>query len=125
VSLAPARNFTLTLAERVRALAGPPAYSVRKRAMEDLEDRILKRLRELPLDVATRTSRRDMARLIDLVERHNRYYPVEANLPMEPLTGVLLDCGEPWKPLPFPTIEALYDRARSAGSLGYPGIGPR
>ena len=41
----------------------------------------------------------DLARLNDLIGRHNRYYPIEANLPIDVRTGRLLDRGAPWRPL--------------------------
>ena len=44
---APARNFTLSAEQQVRAAAGgPPAYIRRKRAIEDLRESILRVLIE-------------------------------------------------------------------------------
>ncbi len=44
---APAHNFTIATEERVRAIAnGPPAYVRRKRAIEDLEEGLLRVLVE-------------------------------------------------------------------------------
>lgn len=54
---------------------------------------------------------RRIARLAELVHAHNRYYPVEANLPIDPLTGLLLERGKRWEPLAAPTFEALFARA--------------
>ncbi len=40
----------------------------------------------------------------DLIERHNRYFPAESRLPMDPRTGdfVLLD-GRPYRRRPLDT----------------------
>jgi hypothetical protein len=127
-TFAPARNFTIPLAARVRAAAGPPAYAVRKRRIEDLEDELLVAVRdmlatsrrsqgELPLEIvrrmfeADRSVSRRLRELTSLVAAHNRYYPVEANLPLDPKTGALLERGSAWKPLPAPCVEAFLARA--------------
>jgi hypothetical protein len=116
-TLAPIRNFTISTEDRVRALAGPPAYVRRRRAIEDLEQAIVDRLIEArdltdPLRVLRSKRAIDtlLARVNDLIERHNRYYPSEANLPLQPRTGALLERGVPWKPLPPVTVEALLAR---------------
>ena len=116
-SIDPPRNFTIALEDRVRALAGPPAYMRRKRAIEDLEEKLvnntlaLLRAGRAPDEIEART-RRDLARRNDLVDRHNRYYPAEANLPIHPRTGRLLERGAPWKPLEGWTVETLVERAK-------------
>jgi hypothetical protein len=98
----PARNFTVTTEEKVRALMGPPAYMRRRRDIEDLEENLLKKLR-----AGKPPESLDLRPINDLIDRHNRYYPVEANLPIDPQTGVLLELGRPWKPMPKLTIETL------------------
>jgi hypothetical protein len=104
---APARNFTITTAERVRALAiGVPAYVRRRKDIEDLE----RELAATPLDVAIDAKK--LARLNSLIERHNRYYPVEANLPVHPRTGALLERGAPWRPMDAATVASLRARDR-------------
>jgi hypothetical protein len=51
---------------------------------------------------------RAMARLEELVSRHNRFYPIEANLPIDARTGMLRDRhGEPWRPMQCPSLEDL------------------
>jgi hypothetical protein len=93
---APNRNFTLTVEERLRAYAqGPPAWSRRRRRIEDLEDELSRRAAVAPEEELAA----GLATLNDLIARHNRYYPVEANLPLDPRTGALLDGGAPWRPL--------------------------
>jgi hypothetical protein len=128
-TLAPARNFTIPLASRVLAAAGPPAYCVRKRRIEDLEAQIVDAIQEAVLlapDLADarrtlanrRTIERQLRQLAELIVAHNRYYPVEAKLPLDPRTGQLLERGAPWKPLPLPTFDALFARATESGREG-------
>ncbi len=103
-SSSPPRNFTITTAERVHAMAiGAPAWSRRLKRIEDLSAILV---------AHARAGRRDEAeaRLVEilkLVDAHNRYYPMEANLPFDPITSRLIDRGEPWRPMPRPTIESL------------------
>jgi hypothetical protein len=121
---APVRNFTVSVDERVRAIAGgPPAYMRRKRTIEDLERAIVRTLAErcaeaIARGIDARSHARDSAparaieRLEDLVARHNRWYPIEANLPMHPRTGEVVDrTGEPWRPMRAPGVEDLIARA--------------
>lgn len=114
---APLRNFTLSVEQRIAAMVtGPPPYAVRRRRIEDLESSLIDTLIKegavqspsIPLAVA-----RKLEELNRLIGEHNRYYPVEKNLPVDVLTGQLLDMGEPWTPLPAVTIDALRDKARS------------
>jgi hypothetical protein len=114
------RNFTVDPAERVRALAaGPPAYVLRRRRIEDLEAAVVRSIRvheakepvnprEPPLAIA-----KSLSHLYRLIDAHNRFYPVEASLPIDVATGALLDFGRPWKPLVAPTIDELMARARA------------
>jgi hypothetical protein len=123
----PACNFTVSTEERVGAIAkGPPAFARRRRAIEDLEEAIVRALVQLCCDAASRGADvaeqaaharraapgRAIGRLGDLVARHNRWYPIEANLPMDPRTGQLLErSGEPWRPLGPVTLDDLLARA--------------
>jgi len=105
---APARNFTVTLEDRVRAAAGPPAYVRRLREIEDIEARLVREV----LDGAD-PERLDLRRINDLIDRHNRYYPCEANLPMDPRSGRLLErVGRPWTPRPPFTASVVAQLAR-------------
>jgi hypothetical protein len=124
---APARNFTISTEKRVSSIVGgPPAYVRRKRAIEDLERTVVRILAERCAEASARgidpraqlfpvacsTPVRAVERLRDLVSRHNRWYPIEANLPMHPRTGEILDrTGEPWRPMPVPTFDDLLARA--------------
>ena len=108
---APDRNFTLSLEERLRAyVQGVPSHIRRRRRIEDLEARLVGRLAE---DAAADVTA-DLALLDGLIDRHNRYYPIEANLPVDLRTGRLVERGAPWRPLSPADVASL--RARAARS---------
>jgi hypothetical protein len=113
-TVAPPRNFTLSLDERLRAYAqGVPGYMRRRRRIEDLEERLLRRLgeAEAPAEaLASKEVAADLTLMNELIEKHNRYYPIEANLPMDPRTGRLIERGVPWRPLPSVTAADLLAR---------------
>jgi hypothetical protein len=119
-SLSLPRNFSVSTAERVRALiGGPPAYALRRRRIEDLEAWIVRSIREYEakgsrVDLASPPAPlgRAMATLVRLVESHNRYYPIEASLPIDVATGELVELGKRWRPMPVPTVAELVGRAR-------------
>lgn len=121
-SLDPPRNFTLTTDQRVRALAvGVPIYAERKRHIEDLEAAMLKKLVALydalvakgaAPDAAKKQAHEaanatDFTKLNTLIAKHNRWYPVEANLPCDPKTGAYLLFGRRWNPEPLWTAARL------------------
>jgi len=114
----PERNFSLSVDDRLRAFAqGPPAYMRRRRAIEDLQAGLSRKLAEFGGDsVQMAEMVADLARLNDLIDKHNRYYPIEANLPIEVRTGRLLERGVPWRPLPSVTAADLVARAAARGS---------
>jgi hypothetical protein len=110
-TVSPARNFALSADERVRAyMSGAPAYALRRRRIEDLQAQLAKMLREpgdlQPTELRARLAQ-GLERLNMLIDKHNRYYPIECNLPIDVATGQLLDMGEPWRPLPPVTLESL------------------
>ena len=96
-TVSPPRNFTLSVEERLRAYAqGVPGYIRRRRRIEDLEARLVATIAaaEVPAEAAMAPQiTADLALLNDLIGRHNRYYPIEANLPVEVRSGRLLDRG--------------------------------
>jgi hypothetical protein len=128
----PPRNFTLSVDDRIRALTiGAPAYATRKKHLEDLEERHVRALVALhdalvakhagrpDLDeLVTRAlhekaSTFDVKRMNTLVETHNRYYPIEANLAMDLRTGEYKIYGKRWLPEEPWSVERLVARARS------------
>jgi hypothetical protein len=114
----PARNFQIPLAERIRAMGGPPAYIARKRSIEDFEAAFVRRLRDALAvseeKAATAIRGSEIERLNKLIDAHNRYYPIEANLPVSYKTGEFMVWGEPWRPLVSWTLERLLQVARTA-----------
>jgi hypothetical protein len=94
------RNFRPDPAAGVQALGGPTAWMRRLRAIEDAVEQHERRLgaewralaREIrdPAEFAAdwrRLAREwSFAEVNELIERHNRYFPAEARLPMDPRT---------------------------------------
>ncbi len=125
----PPDTMKLTLQQRLRAAAGPTAYMRRKRRIEDMEAAFLRELREVhekalaelrdpaaaALLLAHHAGTLDIAKLNDLIDRHNRYYPMEADLRIDLRTRTVMDGDEPWSPLPFITAEALIARVVGGG----------
>jgi hypothetical protein len=117
-TVSPPRVFTLSVEERLRAYAqGVPSHIRRRRRIEDLEARLIGTLAAAAAPAEAAASREvtaDLALLNDLIARHNRYYPIEANLPIEVRSGRLLDRGAPWRPLPAVTAADLLARAAAS-----------
>ena len=118
-TVTPPRNFSLSVGDRLRAYAqGVPSYIRRRRHIEDLEAKLIAKLAaaDAPAEIAASAAvTEDLARLNDLIGRHNRYYPIEANLPIDVRTGRLLERGAPWRPLPLVTVPDLLRRSVRAG----------
>jgi hypothetical protein len=110
------RNFSPSVEGYARSVVGPPAFAQRLRQIEDEIDDHLGRLRaaraELRLQVRDPRERgrrwRELAArwnfhaVNDLIEKHNRWYPVEARLPMNPRTGdFVLVGGKPYRREPL------------------------
>jgi len=124
----PPRNFKLTTEERIRALTiGPPAYAVRKKHIEDLLDAYTAALVAAHAKwraaggtgdprpaLLLRARAIDLKKLTSLVSAHNRYYPIEANLPCHPQTGAFMIYGRAWEPEPTPSHERLVELATAA-----------
>ncbi|MBS2013805.1 MAG: hypothetical protein JST00_13020 [Deltaproteobacteria bacterium] len=129
---APSRNFTLTTEERIRALTiGPPAYALRKRHIEDLEldyanaivavhDAVAAKAAKegVPVDpeaqdqaMKAKAASIDLRKLNALVANHNRYFPIEANLPMD--RDGYLYLGKRWLPEDPFTAGRLLTAARA------------
>ena len=86
------RNFTSDSSSYLASLGGPLPYMTRLREISALMLRLEQELAEAYelLDGAAWTEyakRMDFGELNDLIDRHNRWYPIEARLPMDPKTG--------------------------------------
>jgi hypothetical protein len=94
------RNFRPDASSAVRAIEGPTIWMRRLRAIEDELDRHEAELAEAWHELAARASDPDefarswqeiartwsFARVNELIERHNRNFPAESQLPMDPRT---------------------------------------
>jgi hypothetical protein len=84
----------------VASLGGPLPYMLRLRTIEDEiaqhEERLAEayvRHRDDPLRWRRIASRWDFGAVNDLIERHNRWYPIEARLPMDPRSHDFVKVG--------------------------------
>lgn len=124
----PPRNFTLSVDDRVRALTiGAPAYATRKKRIEDLQvahvqalvalhDQLTAKRRsaaDVERVVHDRAHAVDLTKMNALIETHNRYYPIEANLPTNLRTGDYHVYGQRWMPEEPWTATRLLERARA------------
>jgi hypothetical protein len=112
---APPRNFTLSVEDRLRAYAqGVPGHIRRRRRIEDLEARLIEKLAMAPAPaelMAAADFVADLALLNDLIAKHNRYYPIEANLAIDVKSRRLIERGALWRPLPAVSAADLAARA--------------
>jgi hypothetical protein len=128
-TLAPLRNFSISTADRIRAAGGPHAYMRRRRHIEDLTASLRETVAAAiaraggDVDAARRALQgrpavtRALRELDRLVAAHNRYYPIEANLPLDPVTRMQLDRGRPWVPLPPVTLCDVFAHVADAGNV--------
>ena len=118
-TVSPPRNFTLSIEDRLRAYAqGASGYMRRRKRIEDLEERLRAKVAAAEDPRALLGSEdfvTELALLNDLIGRHNSYYPIEANLPVDVRTGRLLERGAPWRPLPPVTLHDLLVRHQGSG----------
>jgi hypothetical protein len=97
-----ARHFRPTAEAYLVATRGPLPYMLRLREIERLTEAHESRLREARAGLAAeyvseparfrtewlaRARRESFDEINDLIERHNRWYPIESRLPMDPRTG--------------------------------------
>jgi len=87
------RNFRPDADAQITALGGPLAWMRRLRAIELAIDEHIERLteaydaRESPEQWRRLAETWDFSEVNDLIARHNRFYPAESRLPMNPRTG--------------------------------------
>jgi hypothetical protein len=97
----PQRNFTLATEDRVRAIAGgPPAFMKRLRAIEDLEEGIVRTL------VTACEKARDEGLPRDALATHAR-----ASVPVRAYERLVDRTGEAWRPMIARAVEELVARA--------------
>jgi hypothetical protein len=94
------RRFRPEAEAYVASLGGPLPYMQRLRAIEEATDEHLVRIGAARASVGADASawRRLAARwnfdeVNDLIERHNRWYPIEARLPMDPRSRDFVKVG--------------------------------
>jgi hypothetical protein len=101
------RNFRPDVENYVASLGGPRPYMQRLREIERLVERHERELAEAlanlrtecrePNDFARRwhelAARQRFDEVNDLIDRHNRFFPIEARLPMDPRTGDFVRIG--------------------------------
>ena len=118
-TLSPARNFALSLEQRIAAaMNGPPPYAARLRKIELLRERLVNDLakhEDVPSDSLPMAIVRGLEALNRLIDDHNRFFPIERNLPMDVATGDLMFRGERWRPMPRVSLEEL--RVQGAAPL--------
>jgi len=97
------RNFRPAPDAQIAALGGPLAWMRRLRAieieLERHEEQLAEayELRESAEEWRELAERWDFSKVNDLIERHNRHYPAESRLPMNPRTGdFVLVNGRPY-----------------------------
>ena len=88
------RNFTIDAGLHIASLGGPLPYMRRlreiDREMADHERALAVAYAELGADTARWTALADewsFTEVNELIARHNRWYPIESRLPLDPRTG--------------------------------------
>jgi hypothetical protein len=93
------RRFRAEPDRYLASLGGPLPFMRRLRQIDDEIDALTIRLEnayaERKDDEAWRSTaeRWDLGEVNDLIDRHNRYYPIEARLPMDPRTRDFVKIG--------------------------------
>jgi hypothetical protein len=109
------RNFSPAADRYALSLAGPPAHMRRLREIEDEIEAHEQALAAARAELGDRHRGAELARrwrglaarwsfdaVNELIERHNRWYPAEARLPMDPRTGdFVLVGGAPYRRRPL------------------------
>ena len=94
------RNFRPEADNYIASLGGPLPYMQRLRTIEEETERHLERLAEAyeehrgdPAGWRTVAERWDFGEVNELIEKHNRWYPIEARLPMDPRSRDFVKVG--------------------------------
>jgi hypothetical protein len=101
------RNFTPDAGSYLASLGGPLPYMARLRELEALVTRHEAALAERytttePAAWLKVAAGWDFSEVNELIDRHNRWYPMEARLPMDPRTGdFVLVNGESYRRRPL------------------------
>jgi hypothetical protein len=100
------RNFSAEPDSYLASLGGPLPYMRRLRQIEAETAAHLERLAEAYAerdgDWRRAAERWDFGEVNELIEKHNRYYPIEARLPMDPKTRDFVKVGgRPYRREPF------------------------
>lgn len=124
-------NFRLSLAQKIQGHLGPPAYAVRARRIEDSIEALYEELEAEHEQLAAvcegdaegfaeawtsfiGTVRLDA--LNALIGDHNRYYPIEANLPDDPEGPGFMFGGQRWEGMDEIGHDSLLERFPPDGS---------
>jgi hypothetical protein len=91
------RAFRADAANYLSSLAGPPPYMQRLReieaSVEAHERRLAEAYAERRADWVVAAERWDFADVNELIDKHNRWFPMEARLPMDPKTRDFVKVG--------------------------------
>jgi hypothetical protein len=92
------RNFRVEADNYLASMGGPLPYMQRLRQIEDETDRHLARLEVAYRDADPRrwpaiAEKWNFSEVNDLIARHNRWFPIEARLPMNPRTRDYVTVG--------------------------------
>jgi hypothetical protein len=93
------RRFRAEADRYLASLGGPLPYMLRLRQIDDEIETHTARLAQAhaengdPAAWQRLAERWDFGSVNDLIERHNRYYPIEARLPMDPRTRDYVQVG--------------------------------
>ena len=118
----PQMVMKIPMEKLVQSMFGPPKYALRARRIEDKTDKLMKEITTEYINMVDRFGKDpeifaqqwkeyigslELKELNDLIERHNMYYPVEANLNIDLKTEGFLIGSTLWKPKEKITIEGL------------------
>ncbi len=111
------RNFRPEADTYIASLGGPLPYMQRLRAIEEETQAHLARLSEArealrddPAGWERTIERWDFGEVNELIEKHNRWYPIEARLPMDPRSRDFVKIGG--RPYRRPLLDADWVRDR-------------